>query len=181
MKKLLALVLFLGLGSSAFAADSKVEAGLGLFDGLPMASDFKDGAKSAMGFEVFGDYNVAENLFVGLEFGHSFGYDYKNGNNGNVDEDYLGIRGKYALPLDGGFRVYGIIGIANYWLDLGNGIDESSLGCSLGLGADYDVNPNVFVGLEGRYHFSPKVDLPFGMGDVKTSHLMIGLHAGYRF
>lgn len=180
MKKILALVLFLGLGSTTFAADSKIEGGLGLFDGLPMASDFKDNAESALGFELFADYNVAENVFVGLEYGHSFGYDYKHGN-GNVDEDYLGIRGKYALPLEDGFRVYGLVGIANYWLDLGNGVDDSGIGFSLGLGADYDVNPNVFVGLEGRYHFSPKVDLPFGMGDVKTAHMMIGLHAGYRF
>lgn len=183
MKKILAAVLFLSFGSTAFAQlpiEGKLEAGLGLFNGIPVSSDLDDNFDGAFGFELFADYNVAENVFAGIEFGRSLGYDGKASvGYADLDETYFGVRGKYIVPLQNNFSAYGLLGIANYWWDADGVSGDNGLGCSFGFGLNYDFQRDVYIGAEWRYHFSSKYDTP--MVDAKTNHMMLGLHAGYRF
>jgi len=183
MKKILALALFFGLGTSAYAQNAiegKLEAGLGFFYGIPMASDMKDNVKSTPGFEVFADYKICENTFLGLEYGRSFDWDNKGPVPNKLEESYLGLRAKYSMPLEGGFSVYGLIGLAQYMWDMDTVGDDDGIGVSIGIGANYNLQENIFLGLEARYHFSPKYEPAAGISE-KTEHMMLGIHAGYRF
>lgn len=189
MKKILAAVaMLMGLGVSANAMDinGKLELGLGLYDGIPVSSTFKDAAHSAMGWTMFADYKVMDNVAVGLEYGNSFGYEIK-GRSTDKTESYLGLRAKYLYPLEIASmktNVYGILGIANYWHDLDPSVagvnDDNGLGLSFGLGMNVDVMENIFAGIEARCHFPSEWD-GGNAGKLTTNHLNIGLQAGYRF
>ena len=190
MKKLLALVLLFGLGTSVYAQEGKIETGLNLSYGIPMDKDIKDGFKSSPAFGLFADYKVVDNVFVGLEY-TNMSWKAKEGDE-KLKEGILGLRAKYEIPVEQGINVYGILGIARYNYKWGSEKDDG-IGFNLGVGAKYDVAENVFVGLDLRYHFAPKYEQEYREYDeyadewytekysAKTNHMMIGINAGYRF
>lgn len=160
MKKLIvAIAMIAGFSALGQAADYKYEVGFGLVDSMPMSSDLKDAAKSALGFNFYGDYQINEMFTGGIEIG-SLSYDAKGALKDmglkSFDTMTYGVRGKYVKPMDFGSRkgkIYGIVGIASYGYETDpSGSDGSDMGFNLGGGIDLEVAPQWLVGFELRYH-----------------------------
>lgn len=149
----------IGVNANALDVKGKLEAGVGLYDSIPMGDTFKDAAKSAMGFNIYADYKVMDNVTAGVELSNSFGYEVKANSSVDYTNTMIGVRGKYVKPMDFGTRkgkVYGILGIANYNWNTDPkmpGVDsENDLGFSLGGGIDLEITSQIIAGFELRYH-----------------------------
>lgn len=180
MKKLaLAVVIVSCAGMLAQAGETKFEVGAGLFDSIPVSSDFKDSAKSSIGAGIYGDYKINDMFTGGLEAAYAIGHESK----ANSSTDYLcttiGLRGRYVKEMDFGpkkGRVYGILGIASYiWsTDPESNLDTTKIGFNFGGGADIEVFPNWLAGVELRYHLVK-------MGGVDGNSLAPTIKVGYTF
>jgi|GEM_PF-586364 len=179
MKKIMvAVVMLFGIASAANATvfNGKLEIGGGGFDAIPVSGDFKDHAESELGWNVFADYEVMNNISVGLEYGQVSGYDIKDTEEhltaspsvyeatepDELDENYLGIRARYMLPFEIyniKAKAYGLLGIARYeWKTDPDYAKDNGIGFSLGLGLNVDITEHIFAGAEARYHFAPKFE-----------------------
>ncbi|HBA61156.1 MAG TPA: hypothetical protein DCZ92_10125 [Elusimicrobia bacterium] len=173
MKNIIAAIaIVLGLGVTANAAKfdiKNLEVGMSIVDSIPVgdAGDYYD---SSLGLDIHADYQLQENLAVGIEtgfFSYSGSKDFvyggvNYGSLGDASMSYYGVYGKYMLkPMDFGSKkanVYGIVGLAPYSVvdfsestATGYG-DIIKLGLSLGAGASMEVMPQWNVGLQLRYH-----------------------------
>jgi Opacity protein and related surface antigens len=188
MKKLLAAVVVLfGLGTAANAMDlsNKLEVGGGYAQAIPTTGDVADHVKTSQYWSLFADYKVLDNVYVGLEYAESNGYDTKHIDNmSSIDSNYFGVRGKYNVPVTlWGVKgnAYGLLGIARYrWDTDPHQVSDNGIGTSLGLGLNMDVTEHIFAGVEGRYHFAPTFDMEENES-ISAEFMTLGVQAGYRF
>ncbi len=181
-KTIFAAALVLGFGAIAHAADGKYQVGVGLFDSLPMSGDFKDGVKSSLGFNAYGDYKVTDMFSVGVEIGDVLGYPIKADTSIKLRTLSYGVRGKIVKPMDFGSKkgnVYGIVGVTNDRWSVNQGSESvTKVGYNAGLGAQMEVSANWLVGLEVRYHIF-KTDV--GGENMTANSLAPALTVGYSF
>jgi opacity protein-like surface antigen len=193
--------LFLLVGASAFAETlpDYAVAKLGMY--LPQATDVEDLDNSFYGELAFGHYF---NPNFAVEFG--VGWTKPDGSasvdveispgvfssiSANVDLTIipitLGLKG--ALPM-GNFEPYAMGGIGLYYAKAEvsgsvSGIGSASIsesdtafGYYLGLGANFNLSKEVFVGLEGKYFWAKP---NFEGEDVKIDGINVTGNIGYRF
>ncbi|NJD62919.1 MAG: porin family protein [Deltaproteobacteria bacterium] len=90
------------------------------------------------------------------------------------------LKGVYPFM---GAEFYGLAGIGAYYVKAeGGGFDENDtvLGFQLGIGANFDLTPVIFVGAEGKY-FWAKPDFGAPAGEVKIDGILATVNLGYRF
>lgn len=165
---------------------------------LPQAEDVKDSdfASSFYGELAFGYYfdkNIAIELGVGYTKPDSSASASSGGTTSSFNADLtiipitLGLKG--SLPM-GAFEPFAEAGIGLYYCKLEttssvSGVGsasasetDSTFGYFLGLGTNFNVSPNVFLGLEGKY-FWAKLSTPGGELDVDGINLTASI--GYRY
>lgn len=120
-------------------------------------------------------------------FALEFGVGYFNSEADGVDlTSYpftLNLKGVYPFM---GAELYALAGIGAYYVKVENGFDENDtvFGYQLGIGANFDIVPGIFVGAEGKY-FWAKPD--FGtidtvvVGERKIDGILATINLGYRF
>lgn len=184
-KAIIAMAMVISFGALAQAGvEGKLEVGAGLYNSMPMSSDFKDAAKSSLGFNLYGDYKINDMFTAGLELSNAFGYESKMSSTYDLTSMMIGVRGKYVKSMDFGSKkgkVYGILGLANYSFDTDPSAtwEESAIGFSIGGGVDVEVAANILAGFELRYHMVT-VDDGAG-GDFSAGNLAPMLKIGYFF
>ena len=169
------MVAVVSLGIAANAAEvGKYSSGIGVADSIPMGTA-GDNYKSSLGFVLFGDYQVNEQISAGLEAAF-FTYAPKKdlivsgfnfGKPLDAASGYYGIFGKYAQPMEliasKKGNIYGILGIASYstvkleadnFTGLAVNDKISKLGLNIGGGYDMELAPQWTAGLEVRYHMA---------------------------
>jgi len=162
MKKvIIAMAIVFSFGVLGQAADTKWEVGAGLVNSMPMNTELKDVIKSALGFNIYGDYAISEKFTAGIEVA-SLSYDskgiFKAFGIDSIDIMTYGVRGKYVKPMDFGSmkgKIYGILGIASYVSKTDpsfSSAESTDTGFNLGAGLDVEVATNLLVGFELRYH-----------------------------
>jgi len=184
-KAIIAMAMVMSFGALAHAGvEGKLEVGAGLYNSMPMGSEFKDAAKSSLGFNLYGDYKINDMFTAGLELSNSFGYESKVVSTIDITSMMIGVRGKYVKPMDFGSKkgkIYGILGLANYSFatDPSSTWEDSGIGFSLGGGIDLEVASNILAGFELRYHMITVED---NVGaDFNAGHLVPMLKVGYSF
>ncbi len=181
-KTMFAAALALSFGALAHAADGKYQVGLGLYDSIPMSSDFKD-YKSSLGFNVYGDYKINDTFAAGLELGDTFAYTYKADTSIKENELVCGVRGKIGKSMDFGSKkgnIYGIVGIASHRASSAGYKTVTKVGYNLGAGAQMEIAPQWLVGLEVRYHAFKMTDQDTGES-LNINGIAPTLTVGYSF
>jgi opacity protein-like surface antigen len=82
-----------------------------------------------------------------------------------------------------GAELYALAGIGAYYVKAeDNGFDENDtvFGYQLGLGANFDITPVVFIGAEGKY-FWAKPDFGAPVNEAKIDGIQGTVNLGYRF
>ena len=186
-------VLVLFVAFPAFAESPSNYATLKLGAYLPQASDVEDFDNSFYGELGFGHYlnpNIALELGVGYTKS-SASFSEPGFGSINVDLTIIPITlGLKVLTTSGNFEPYATAGIGLYYskfeasgtlVGFGSGSgseNDTAFGGFLGLGANFNVTPNAFLGLEGKYFFaSPS----FAGIDLDINGINITANAGYRF
>jgi len=189
MRKIALLsALLLLVGASAFAETLPNYAAVKLGAYFPQHSDM-DGSDTGFNAEVaFGHYFTPN---VALEF--SAGYLNTTGSDAGVSWDVtsypilLSIKG--VAPVTGG-ELYVIAGGGIYITNAelrASGItvssDDTPFGFQLGLGGNFNLSPNVYLGLEGKYFWAkPTFDvLGLASEDVHIDGIQATANIGYRF
>ncbi len=157
----------------------------------PESSDLtSNGADFDNGFNgeiAFGRY-LSQNFAAELGLGYFKTTDDQFGIDADIRAIPLTLSGKFLLPM-GNFEPYAEIGIGIYATKLevsGFGVsaddDDTTFGWHLGLGANYNITTNIFLGVEGRYLWaSPEFSI-FGVSDnVNINGITITANLGYRF
>lgn len=86
-----------------------------------------------------------------------------------------------------GADIYALAGFGAYYANLDvpvTGFDENDtvLGFQLGVGANFNITPVIFIGAEGKYFWAkPEFDTPLGTGEVKIDGFQATANLGYRF
>ncbi len=175
MKKILFLSALVFACPSARAAgltveQSKLTLGEVLFYSMP-TGDAGDALKGSLGFGVYGDYAIQDNIKVGLETGYIFGYDVKGGSSDKVTVFNIGPTAKYFITQDK-VTYYGVAGLGMYRSSFDAG-SSTDLGLSLGGGATCEFDKNWAAGAELRYtHVG---------GDFDSDFINLGFKLDYKF
>lgn len=166
----------------------------------PQDDDLDDlGADTGFNGELaFGHY-FHQNL--ALEFG--IGYFQTEGSasisdpfgslsfDGEIKTYPVTVTAKLLVPA-GGIELYGAAGIGIYFSEADITIvstvpgipsasaseDDTVLGFHIGAGANFNINPQVFAGIEGRYLFA---EPDFGGLELKIDGFTVTANLGYRF
>ncbi len=181
-KTMFAAAFVLGFGAIAHAADGKYQVGLGLYDSIPVSSDFKE-YKSSLGFNVYGDYKINDTFAAGVELGDTFGYAYKADTSIKEKELICGVRGKIGKSMDFGSKkgnVYGIVGIASHRFSSSGYKTITKVDYNFGAGAQMEIAPQWLVGLEARYHALKATDQDTGKS-LNINGIVPTLTFGYSF
>jgi len=159
---------------------------------FPQASDVEDFDNSFYGEIGFGHY---VNPNIALEFG--IGYTKPSASIsepgiGSADVDLtiipitLGVK---VLAPSGKFEPFFMAGIGAYYADFdasvstifgsGSGSEnDTAFGGYLGLGANFDITPNTFIGFEGKYFFATP---SFAGVDLDIDGINVTANIGFRF
>jgi outer membrane protein W len=188
---LFVLMLFIAIPTFAESPPNYAVLKLGAY--LPQASDVEEFDNSFYGELGFGHYF---NPNIALEFG--VGYTESSASAsvsgvGSADVDLTIIPitvGIKVLMTSENFEPFAMAGIGAYYTDLDASVSLSGIGSGsasesdttfggfLGLGANFNVTPNTFLGLEGKYFIaSPSFE---GI-DVDIDGINITANIGYRF
>lgn len=94
----------------------------------------------------------------------------------------LNLKGVYPI---GGVEIYALAGLGAYYVKFENSpgtFDENDtvLGWQLGVGANFNITPVVFIGAEGKY-FWAKPDFGFPLGETKIDGFQATANLGYRY
>lgn len=186
-------ILIILVSFPTFAASLPNYAVLKLGGYFPQDNDLDEFDNSFYGEIGFGHYF---NPNIAVEFG--VGYTESSASEsvsgvGSVDVDLtiipimLGV--KVLMP-SGNFEPYAMAGMGLYYTDIdasvsltgiGSGSaseDDTAFGGFLGLGVNFNVTPNAFIGLEGKYLMaSPSFE---GI-DVDIDGIHLTANIGYRF
>ena len=188
MKRIALLsVLLVGIAVPSFAAPPNYVA-LKLGGYFPQNSDMDNFNAGFNGEIAVGHYF---NPNVALEF--SVGYLESSGNEAGVSGDItsypilLSIKG--VAPVTGG-ELYAIAGGGIYITNLDASAlgvnvssDDNPFGFQLGVGGNFNLSPNVYLGLEAKYFWAkPSFDL-LGVTslDVHIDGIQTTANIGYRF
>lgn len=186
MKKTIAIVAVAMMGltvsASAFTFEkNKLSLDAGFIYSMPQG-DTSDSIGSALGLGVSGDYQIADNMKVGLELARtSYGEsDDMNDLGFNYDLSILnfGPTFKYFIAKDK-LTYFGVFGIGMYsWsMDAITGVqpktDGTDMGFSIGGGATYAINEKWGVGADLRYHTVG--------GDIDADFINLGIKGTYKF
>jgi len=179
--------LLLLIGASAFAETFPDYAAVKLGAYFPRHSDM-DGSDTGFNAEVaFGHYFTPN---VALEF--SVGYLNTSGSDGGRSWDITSypvlLSIKAVAPVAGG-ELYAIGGGGFYITNAdvsGSGrtvsSDDTPFGFQLGAGGNFNISPNVYLGLEGKYFWAkPTFDVPGSTEDVHIDGIQATANIGYRF
>lgn len=168
---------------------------LGIY--APQANDVKDLDTGFNGEVVFGHYfhpNFAGELGIGYITTSGDSKDEFTGvveGESDVTAYPVTANIKAVYPM-GNVELYGLAGVGLYWVkveftEAGTGLSaddsDTAFGYQLGLGANYNVNPNFFIGLEGKYFWAKP---SFGFAgepeeDIKVDGIQATVNLGYRF
>jgi outer membrane protein W len=157
---------------------------------LPQANDVKDFDSSFYGELGFG-YYFTRNFAVEIGVGYTKpGASVSaNGSSASVDITVipatLGLRG--SIPV-GAFEPFATAGVGVYFTRAeaslsspagGSGSkNDDVVGYYLGLGSNFNVSPNVFLGVEGKYFWAKP---SFEGVDIKIDGINLTANIGYRF
>lgn len=177
MKKLLiAVVVLAGLTAAVSAADvGKYTGSYGIGYSIPIAGTWKDAAKGSLAMSLAGDYQFQDMLSGGLELAYDFGHTNKIVEANQALFPTAGIDGgkikilqvtpfvKYHFAKSDKIAPYGIFGLGIYNVKTAEitntlgiaatpSVSSSKFGINLGGGAMYDIQDNLSVGLDLRWH-----------------------------
>ncbi len=168
----------------------------------PQSDDLEDFDEGFSGELTFGHYyneNFATEISIGyFETDATFsGFDPLVGFFNESDEISVIpviVTGKGIIPASSNFEIYGEAGVGAYFISgeadistssLGNfSIDDDTVefGFHLGIGADVNITPNVFFGIEGRYIFVEADFEAFGLTlEADLEGFIASGQLGYRF
>lgn len=163
---------------------------------LPQASEVEEFDNSFYGEIGFGHYF---NQNLAIEFGVGYtkpgaSVSFFDGiSTTSVDVDLtivpitLGLRG--SIPM-GAFEPFAVAGIGAYYTKFEASVsatgfgsasgseNDTAFGYFLGLGANFNVSPNVYLGLEGKYFWA---EPSFEGEDLKIDGINLTANIGYRF
>jgi opacity protein-like surface antigen len=143
---------------------------------FPQANDVDD-------FDSGFNMEVSYTRYFLPHFALELGVGYFNSEDGAELTSYpftVNLKGVYPFL---GAELYALGGIGAYYVKLENGgFDENDtvLGYQLGIGANVDITPVVFIGAEGKY-FWAKPDFGGPAGEVKIDGILATVNLGYRF
>ncbi|MBP2679321.1 MAG: hypothetical protein H6Q82_2386 [Deltaproteobacteria bacterium] len=151
---------------------------------LPQASDVEDFDDAFYGELGLGHY-FTNNWAIELGVGYTETEASVSDATGSTSVDLmiipltLGIRG--SIPV-GGFEPFATAGIGAYITEVdasGSGSeDDTAFGYYVGAGANFNVSPNIFLGVEGKYFWA---EPSLGGVDVKIDGINLTANIGYRF
>jgi len=197
MKRIALLsVLLMVIAVPAFAAPPNYVA-LKLGGYLPQSDDMEEFDNSFYGELGFGHYfnqNIALEMGVGYTKSNASASISSGGTSVSADMDItivpitLGL--KVAAPM-GTFEPFATAGVGVYFTKaeasasvsgFGSGSaseNDTVFGGYLGLGGNFDVATNTFIGLEGKYFFAKP---SFGdLGEGNIDGILLTANIGYRF
>jgi opacity protein-like surface antigen len=159
---------------------------------LPQASDVEDFDNAFYGELGLGHY-FNNNWAIELGVGYTESEASVSGTGGSASVDLriipltLGIRG--SIPV-GAIEPFATAGVGAYFTEVdasvnipgtvvGSGSeDDTVFGFYVGAGANYNVSPNIYLGVEGKYFWA---EPSFGGVDVKIDGINLTANIGYRF
>jgi opacity protein-like surface antigen len=189
-------ILLVLIGVSAFAENPQNYATLKLGGYLPQSSDVEELDNSFYGELGFGHYfnqNWAVEMGVGYTKSTADVSASSGSTTGSASVDLtiipitLGVKG--SVPM-GGFTPYATAGIGLYYTKADVSASVSGLGSAsasendtpvgfyLGLGGDFNIAPNIFLGLEGKYFWAKP---SFEGESVNIDGINMTANIGYRF
>jgi opacity protein-like surface antigen len=143
---------------------------------FPQADDLDD-------FDTGFNMEISFTRYFHPNFALELGVGYLKSEDGAELTSYpftLNLKGVYPFM---GAELYGLAGIGAYYVTAeGGGLDENDtvLGFQLGIGANFDLTPAIFIGAEGKY-FWAKPDFGSPAGEVKIDGFQATANLGYRF
>ncbi len=183
MKRSLPLVLslavvLLGIAPlTASAAMPENAAAIKLGGYIPQANDvdnFDTGFNMELSFTRYFHPNFALELGVGY---------FKSEDEAELTSYPITLNLKAVYPV-GGVELYALGGIGAYYAkwETPTGFDENDtvLGYQLGVGANFDISPVVYIGAEAKYLWA-KPDFGFPVGERKIDGIQATANLGYRF
>ena len=185
-----------GLEKTQYKAPSSDYVALKLGGYLPQASDveeFDDAFYGELGFGHYFSKNFAVEFGVGYTKPGVSTSEFISGV-GSVSASLdvtiipvtLGLRG--SIPV-GVFEPFATAGIGIYFTEAEASVNvpgfsgsssenDTSFGYYLGLGANFNVSPNVYLGVEGKYFWT---NPSFEGVDIKFDGIILTANIGYRF
>ena len=157
------------------------------------------GLDQGMGYDIGGvlDYGVSNNLCFGVDgaYNQSKNKDDFPGSPGTelkAKTTSFGVHANWFIPTGGKMMPYLGAGVGYYNKKLeatGGGIDETAkkggLGVNGGVGIAFPLSGNLGLGIDGRYHWTPKDSFDFGGGavtpDENWSFITFNLVLGWSF
>jgi opacity protein-like surface antigen len=143
---------------------------------FPQANDVDD-------FDTGFNMELSYSRYFHPNFALELGVGYFKSEDGAELTSYpftLNLKGIYPFM---GAELYGLAGVGAYYVKAESGpFDENDtvLGFQLGIGANFDLTPVIFVGAEGKY-FWAKPDFGGPEGEVKIDGILATINLGYRF
>lgn len=195
---LLLLILFTVIPYSSVGADlnnSYVALKGGIYS--PQEDPFKDfdiGFNGELSAGYYFNPNFVLELGVGYFESKGPGFIIAPGSvvvpaDGKIEVIPITLNAKYLYPLEG-VEPYAEAGIGVYVADAklsGSGFNLSdrytNMGVFLGLGFNVNISRNIFLGLEGRYHWIGEEKFTLGQtsSDVEIDGFTATLNVGYRY
>lgn len=194
---LLLLILFTVIPCSSFGADldSYVSLKGGIYS--PQEDPFKDfdnGFNGELSAGYYWNPNFVLELGVGYFESKGPGVIIAPGPvvvpaDGKIEVIPITFNVKYLYPLEG-FEPYAEAGIGVYVADAelsGGGFNLSdrytNMGVFLGLGFNVNISRNIFLGMEGRYHWIGEEKFTLGQtsSDVEIDGFTATVNVGYRY
>lgn len=164
----LALLLAATLGFGAPAEAQSTAFSFGIFGGIGGSPD-SDGYDGS-GFQLLAAMELSSQSITGLRFGEmTMDFEVAEGVTAEYDLSYLNVGTEYRLNAD--YYESGLfIGVGYYQFE-GLGVDEDSLGLTLGVTGDFRINPRFSVVIELSGHYA----------DFDATQFFILGHAGLVF
>ena len=182
MKRLLSLVLALAVvlpgiaPLTASAAMPENAAAIKLGGYIPQADDvdnFDTGINVELSFTRYFHPNFAFELGIGY---------FKSEDGAELTSYPITLNAKAVYPI-GDLEIYALGGIGAYYVTVESGdFDENDtvVGYQLGVGANIDITPVVYIGVEAKYLWASP-DFGFPIGKVDIDGMQASANLGYRF
>jgi opacity protein-like surface antigen len=138
-------------------------------------AEFDTGLNVEISFTRYFHPNFALELGIGY-------FNTENDFDAEVTSYPITLNLKAVYPV-GGVELYALGGLGAYYakLEVG-GFDENDtvLGWQLGVGANFNITPIVYIGAEAKYLWA-KPDFGFPIGELKIDGIQATANLGYRF